>query len=123
MPDVIRADQKEEVKNFSVDIPMATPSFFLRGSTHLDWGMKNRLSRIFNPTNGRTVMLAFDHGYFMGPTSGLERAGPGHPAAAALRGLPHVYPRGSADVHTAGGSQTSGAALQHRDFHPQGAEQ
>lgn len=72
MPDVIRADQKEEVKNFSVDIPMATPSFFLRGSAHLDWGMKNRLSRIFNPTNGRTVMLAFDHGYFMGPTSGLE---------------------------------------------------
>jgi putative autoinducer-2 (AI-2) aldolase len=35
--------------------------------------MKNRLSRIFNPDTGRTVMLAIDHGYFQGPTTGLER--------------------------------------------------
>jgi putative autoinducer-2 (AI-2) aldolase len=35
--------------------------------------MKNRLARIFNPTSGRTVMLAIDHGYFQGPTTGLER--------------------------------------------------
>jgi putative autoinducer-2 (AI-2) aldolase len=35
--------------------------------------MKNRLSRIFDPTSGNTVMLAFDHGYFQGPTTGLER--------------------------------------------------
>jgi len=35
--------------------------------------MKNRLARIFNPKSGRTVMLAFDHGYFQGPTTGLER--------------------------------------------------
>jgi putative autoinducer-2 (AI-2) aldolase len=35
--------------------------------------MKNRLSNIFNPATNRTVMLAVDHGYFMGPTSGLER--------------------------------------------------
>lgn len=34
--------------------------------------MKNRFSRIINPEDGRTVMLAVDHGYFMGPTSGLE---------------------------------------------------
>jgi putative autoinducer-2 (AI-2) aldolase len=39
----------------------------------MDWGMKNRLSRIIRPKDGRTVMLAVDHGYFMGPTSGLER--------------------------------------------------
>ncbi len=39
----------------------------------MDWGMKNRLSRIINPDTGRTVMLAVDHGYFLGPTSGLER--------------------------------------------------
>ena len=38
-----------------------------------DRGMKDRLSRIFNPQSGNTVMLAFDHGYIMGPTSGLER--------------------------------------------------
>jgi putative autoinducer-2 (AI-2) aldolase len=35
--------------------------------------MKNRLARIFNPKSGKTVMLAFDHGYFQGPTTGLER--------------------------------------------------
>jgi 3-hydroxy-5-phosphonooxypentane-2,4-dione thiolase len=39
----------------------------------VDWGMKNRLSRIIRPDTGRTVMLAVDHGYFLGPTSGLER--------------------------------------------------
>ncbi len=41
----------------------------------MDWGMKNRMSRILNPTTGRTVMLAIDHGYFLGPTSGLEEPG------------------------------------------------
>lgn len=39
----------------------------------MDWGMKNRLSKIIKPKDGRTVMLAVDHGYFMGPTSGLEK--------------------------------------------------
>jgi putative autoinducer-2 (AI-2) aldolase len=40
----------------------------------MDWGIKNRLSRIIRP-DGRTVMLAVDHGYFLGPMSGLEDAG------------------------------------------------
>jgi putative autoinducer-2 (AI-2) aldolase len=40
----------------------------------MDWGLKNRLSRIIRP-DGRTVMLAVDHGYFLGPTSGLEDVG------------------------------------------------
>jgi 3-hydroxy-5-phosphonooxypentane-2,4-dione thiolase len=35
--------------------------------------MKNRLARIFDAASGKTVMLAFDHGYFQGPTTGLER--------------------------------------------------
>ena len=38
----------------------------------MDWGMKNRISQIIKPDTGRTVMLAVDHGYFLGPTSGLE---------------------------------------------------
>ncbi len=58
---------------FRPEIPQVTEIFFLKGSNSLDWGMKNRLARIFNPETGRTVMLAFDHGYFQGPTSGLER--------------------------------------------------
>lgn len=38
----------------------------------MDWGLKNRLSRIIKPETGRTVMLAVDHGYFLGPTRKLE---------------------------------------------------
>lgn len=38
----------------------------------MDWGMKNRMNRIFKPQDGRTVMLAVDHGYFLGPISKLE---------------------------------------------------
>jgi len=66
-------EERGSKKNFHVGVPMSTEGFFLRGSNALDWGMKNRLSRIFNPESGRTVMLAFDHGYLMGPTRGLER--------------------------------------------------
>jgi putative autoinducer-2 (AI-2) aldolase len=54
-------------------VPARSEPFFLKGSNHLDWGLQNRLANIFDPESGRTVMLAFDHGYFMGPTSGLER--------------------------------------------------
>ena len=38
----------------------------------MDWGMKNRLSRIIKPPTGKVVMLAVDHGYFQGPTTGLK---------------------------------------------------
>ncbi|MBX7258662.1 MAG: 3-hydroxy-5-phosphonooxypentane-2,4-dione thiolase [Candidatus Hydrogenedentes bacterium] len=72
MPEAQPANAAEE-KSYAVDVPMETPGFFLKGSAHLYWGMKNRLSQIFNPKTGRTVMLAFDHGYIMGPTTGLER--------------------------------------------------
>ena len=66
-------DQLHDGKDFHIDTPMRSQSFFLKGSNALDWGMKNRLGRIFNPSTGRTVMLAVDHGYFQGPTTGLER--------------------------------------------------
>ena len=39
----------------------------------MDWGLQNRINRILKPDTGRTVMLAIDHGYFLGPTSGLEK--------------------------------------------------
>ena len=75
-------------KNFSTDVPPPDGGFFLKGSGGYDWGMKNRLARIFRPETGRTVMLAFDHGYFQGPTTGLERIDlnivPIAPAADAL---------------------------------------
>ena len=67
------AEGIKETKNYYVDTPMKNEPFELRGCNSLDWGMKNRLSNIFDPVTGRTVMLAVDHGYFMGPTTGLER--------------------------------------------------
>jgi putative autoinducer-2 (AI-2) aldolase len=60
-------------ERYQADRPQAAPGFFLKGSHQLDWGMKNRLARTFNPSSGRTVMLAIDHGYIQGPTTGLER--------------------------------------------------
>ena len=60
-------------KKYHVETPQINNSFFLKGSGALDWGMQNRLAQIFNPESGRTVMLAFDHGYFQGPTTGIER--------------------------------------------------
>jgi putative autoinducer-2 (AI-2) aldolase len=38
----------------------------------MDWGLKNRLARMIRPADGHSVMLACDHGYFMGPTRRLE---------------------------------------------------
>ena len=67
------ADTSKISKDFHENTPFKNPEYSLKGSTSLDWGMKNRLSRIFNPKSLRTVMLAIDHGYFQGPTTGLER--------------------------------------------------
>ena len=66
-------DNVKETKEFYLDMPARNQPFFLKGSGALDWGMQNRLAHIFNPASGRTVMLAIDHGYFQGPTTGLER--------------------------------------------------
>ena len=62
-----------KAKQFHEQVPAKTTPFFLKGAGALDWGMQNRLARIFSPATGRTVMLAIDHGYFQGPTTGLER--------------------------------------------------
>ncbi len=70
MPDT---DGTTEAKQYYTNIPQKSESFFLKGANSQDWGMKNRLGRIFNPVSGKTVMLAIDHGYFQGPTTGLER--------------------------------------------------
>ena len=59
--------------DYHLDIPAAQVGFYVKGAAHCDWGMKTRLARIFHPKSGNTVMLAFDHGYIMGPTAGLER--------------------------------------------------
>ena len=38
----------------------------------MDWGLQNRISRIIKPNDNRALMLAVDHGYFLGPTEKLE---------------------------------------------------
>lgn len=59
-------------KDYGLDRPQTMGGFHVKGAAQLDFGMRHRLARIFRE-DGRTVMLAFDHGYFQGPTSGLER--------------------------------------------------
>jgi len=66
-------DDIRDGNNFGLDQDVKNQSFYLKGCNNMGWGMKERMSRIFRPASGKTVMLAFDHGYIMGPTSGLER--------------------------------------------------
>jgi 3-hydroxy-5-phosphonooxypentane-2,4-dione thiolase len=70
MPD---ADDALAARYYHHDRPQQNQAFFLKGAGALDWGMQNRFARTFRPESGRTVMLAVDHGYFLGPTTGLER--------------------------------------------------
>ncbi len=70
MPD---NDGNKGAKDYGIGIPPEKKSFFLKGLDHVDWGIKDRMARIFDSKSGNAVMLAFDHGYLMGPTSGLER--------------------------------------------------
>ena len=61
-------------KDYHVGVPFANQDgFYVKGANSLDWGMKKHLSNIYNTKSGNTVMFAFDHGYFMGSTAGLER--------------------------------------------------
>lgn len=60
-------------KDYHLDVAPVMGGFHVKGMAHAGWGMKSRLSKVFNPQSGNTVMLAFDHGYIMGPTAGLER--------------------------------------------------
>lgn len=70
MPDT---DDVTSGARFRPEVPPPATIFPLKGCGSLDWGMQSRLARIFRPSSGRTVMLAIDHGYFQGPTTGLER--------------------------------------------------
>jgi len=73
MPDSEHRDDDTAGGGFAPSVPARQQPFPLKGCGALDWGMQSRLARIFRPESGRTVMLAIDHGYFQGPTSGLER--------------------------------------------------
>ena len=70
MPDI---DSLTAGDRFAPAVPAHAEPYPLKGCAGLDWGMQSRLARVFRPATGRTVMLAIDHGYFQGPTTGLER--------------------------------------------------
>ena len=93
----------------------------------MDWGLKNRLSRMIKPTTGRSVMLAVDHGYFMGPTHGLENPRttiapllPYCDALALTRGVLRNCVDPGADVpillRVSGGASVVGEDLSHEDI-------
>ena len=109
-------DGYQLAKDYHLDIPQVQEGFFVKGASHCDWGMKNRMARLFDPKSGNTVMLAFDHGYIMGSTAGLERLDLVVPELAAdvdvfmaTRGalrtcVPPTFNKGIALRCTAGGS-------------------
>lgn len=67
-------DDLREGSRFGIGTPVTgQESFHVKGAQNLPWGMKDRLTRMFNKQSGKSVMLAFDHGFIMGPTSGVER--------------------------------------------------
>ena len=80
-------------KDYHLDIPAPEQGFFAKGLGHGDWGAKNRLSRLFNPKSGNTVMLAFDHGYIMG-----TRTPPPSPCWPAPISIRSVSPRSPKDM-------------------------
>jgi putative autoinducer-2 (AI-2) aldolase len=62
-----------ETRNLEHGASLERAGFYIKGAESLDWGMKNRLARIFSPKSSKTVMMAIDHGYFEGPITGLEQ--------------------------------------------------
>src|SRR5436305_14377027 len=66
-------DSLTEGDRFAAGVLPSAEPYPLKGCGALAWGMQSRLARIFRPDTRRTVMLAIDHGYFQGPTTGLER--------------------------------------------------
>lgn len=94
----------------------------------MDWGMKNRISRLMRPDTGNAVWLAIDHGYFLGPVSKLEEPGktikPLMPYTDALmltRGVLRNCVDASIDkpfiLRVSGGNSIAGPALSNEGIH------
>jgi len=73
MADAERLLDSREVSEMPPEVEGGRKAW-IKGSDNLDWGMKNRLSRLIRP-DGRCQFLPIDHGYFQGPTRCLERPG------------------------------------------------
>ena len=64
----------------------------------MDWGMKNRLSRLIQK-DGKALFLPVDHGYFQGPTHGLREARKNNQTNLPVRGCNNAYTRRFAQLH------------------------
>ena len=73
MADVLTNAPAPDVHDYGLDQPQQPMIFNIKGASNYDWGIKNRLSRIFSPKDGNAAVFAIDHGESMGPTRGLER--------------------------------------------------
>ncbi len=45
-------------KDYGVGVPVETNNYFLKGLSGADWGVRDRMSRIFRPSTGKTVIWA-----------------------------------------------------------------
>lgn len=94
----------------------------------MDWGMKNRLSRLIRPKTGNAVWLAIDHGYFLGPVSKLEEPAktirpliPYTDALMLTRGVLRNCVDAGLDIpfllRVSGGNSIAGPALSNESIH------
>ena len=89
-------DGFREANNFGFGQTSQFDNFHVKGASNYSWGMKDRLSRIFNPKTGRAVMLAFDHGFII--RFGTYR--PEYRSPRTICRLYHVYARYLADFYS-----------------------
>ena len=71
MPDAEGILEAREIEDMPPEKTQG-PGGWIKGADNLDWGMKNRLSRLIG-TDGHCQFLPIGHGYFQGPTRCLER--------------------------------------------------
>ncbi|MBN1495466.1 MAG: 3-hydroxy-5-phosphonooxypentane-2,4-dione thiolase [Spirochaetes bacterium] len=74
MPDAEGILEAREASEIGAKRPRAVKGKYIQGSDHMDWGMRNRLSRLIQK-DGHCFFMPIDHGYFQGPTRCLERPG------------------------------------------------
>lgn len=74
MPDAGGLLEAREMAELAKGSPARKRLKTIKGSEHMDWGMRNRLSQLIKK-DGHCFFMPIDHGYFQGPTRCLERPG------------------------------------------------
>ena len=74
MPDAGGILEAREASEMEAKRPRTGKGKYIKGSDHMDWGMRNRLSRLIQK-DGHCFFMPIDHGYFQGPTRCLEQPG------------------------------------------------